>query len=155
MNDNNTDTAASAALAAAAAPAKPKKVQHTITVTERDKEWLKDLQGEFYGPQASDPEKPRYLSTEEAFSVLRTVAENNRWTKEQQSDEDGNPVYDEDGEPVMIDVDRFEVVAKEIIAAREFGRSSPSKKVSELEAKIAALEAEIAAREAALAAANA
>ena len=75
MNDNNTDTAASAALAAA--PAKPKKVQHTITLNERDKDWLKDLQGEFHGPQASDPEKPRFLSTDEAFSVLRTVAESN------------------------------------------------------------------------------
>lgn len=133
---------------APAAPASTKQKQHTITVTESDKAFLKDLQGEFYGPQASNPDGKRYLSTEEAFHVLLEVATSNRFTTVEATDENGDVVYDEDGNLVMERIDRFEMEARKLISAREFGRTSPTAKVSALEAQIAALKAELAARDA-------
>lgn len=120
-----------------------KKKQHTITVMEADKNFLNDLQTEFHGPQASNPDAPRYLSTEEGFNILLTVATDNRFTSEQATDENGELVFDEDGNPEMVTVDRFEVAAKALIEAR--GIRAKSSKVSTLEAQLAALRAELEA----------
>jgi hypothetical protein len=125
----------------AVAPAKKK--QHTITVREADKTFLNDLQAEFYGPQASNPEEKRFLSTEEGFAVVLEVATDHRFTYEPGIDEAGEPSFDEDGNPVMVLVDRFAVVAAKLIEAR--GIKAKSAKVSTLQAQLEALKAELAA----------
>lgn len=133
-----------------AAPAtveKAKKKQHTITVREEDKKFLNDLQGEFYGPQASNPDEKRFLSTEEGFAVILAVATDRRFTQEQAADDKGEPVFDEDGNPVMVTVDRFEVEAAKLIEAR--GIRAKSAKVSNLQAQLEALKAELEAVKAA------
>ena len=132
---------------APAAPAPAKKKQHTITVREGDKEFLNDLQKEFYGPQASNPEEKRFLSTEEGFAILLEVATDCRFTSTQAVDEAGELIFDEDSNPVMVTVDRFAVSAAKLIEAR--GVRAKSVKLSTLEAQIAALKAELAATQAA------
>ncbi len=151
-------TAASTDLAtgggATPAPATPaKKKQHTITVREDDKATLNLIQGEFYGPQASDPEQPRYLSTEEGFAVILAVASAHRFgpatEMTQAVDENLQPVYDTDGAPVMVEtlVDNFATEANKLIEAR--GIRAKSTKLSALQEQIAKLQAELAATKAA------
>lgn len=131
------------------------KPQHTITVEESDKEMLKLIQGEFYGPQASNPDEKRFLSTNEAFRIVMELATRNRFGPEvemvQQVDDNGQPVFtdEENPVPVMVEspVDNFATEAGKIIAARDMGRKTAT--VSRLEAQIAALKAELAAKESA------
>lgn len=139
--------------ASAAAPAttetkkRKAKPQHTITVEENDKNFLKLIQDEFYGPQASNPDEKRFLSTNEAFSVLMQVATNHRFSYVQKVDEHGAGIFDKDGQPEMDTIDNFEVEAMKIIEARDMSRKTAT--VSRLQAQIEALKAELAAKESA------
>lgn len=129
------------------------KPQHTVTVEAGDKSMLKLIQDEFHGPQASNPDEPRYLSTNEAFSIVMGIASRFRFGPEmemvQKVDDNGQPEFDTDNQPVMVEspVDNFAVEAGKIIAARDMGRKTAT--VSRLEAQIAALRAELAAKESA------
>lgn len=147
-----TETPTPAPVEKAKRKAKP---QHTITVEESDKEMLKLIQGEFYGPQASNPDEKRFLSTNEAFRIVMELATRNRFGPDvemvQQVDDNGQPVFtdEENPVPVMVEspVDNFATEAGKIIAARDMGRKTAT--VSRLEAQIAALKAELAAKESA------
>lgn len=136
---------------------KTKKVQHTVTTFEKDKDFLMDLCKEFYGPQASNPDEKRFLSTAEGFHVLLTVATDHRTGKRQAMEVNAEgvsiPVFDTDGNPEMETYDRFEEVANKVIEAR--GISRTVSRVSDLEAQIAALKAKLAARNGATAPATA
>lgn len=132
------------------------KPQHTITVEEGDKALLKLIQEEFHGPQASNPDEPRYLSTNEAFRVVMEIASRFRFDPEavemiQKVDENGQPEFTDEENPVPVMVesprDNFAMEAGKIIAARDMGRKTAT--VSRLEAQIAALRAELAAKESA------
>jgi hypothetical protein len=145
-----TDTATGGGTPAEA-PVAAKKKQHTVTLRESDKGFLNDLQKEFYGPQASDPDAKRYLSTEEAFQVILEVATDYRTGHRQAVEivevegvETECLSFNEDGSPKIESFDRFAEVAARVIAARGVVRTSS--KVQSLQAKIAALTAQLAAQ---------
>lgn len=126
---------------------KTAKKQHTVTLFESDKDFLMDLCKEFFGPQASNPEEKRFLSTAEGFRVLMEVATDMRHGHRIKRDEKGNPVFPEGDagdnlQPEMESFDRFAEAAAKVIEARNIGKRET--KVSALEARIAELEAEIA-----------
>lgn len=146
---------ASAAAGAPETPATPEtatkkaKKQHTVTLFEKDKDFLFDLMGEFYGPQASNPDEKRFLSTAEGFHVLLEVATDHRTGHRAKRDENGQIIYTEDENPVpvMETYDRFAEAAAKVIEARGIVRRE--NQVSTLQAKIAELQAELEKQKAA------
>lgn len=145
-------TGGAPAPAPAPAPEKEKKAkkQHTVTLFEKDKEDLFALMGEFHGPQASNEDEKRFLSTAEGFRVVWEVASAKRFGPEtemvQKVDENGQPEFDTDNQPVMVEspVDNFAIAAAKVIEARGIVRKE--NKVKSLEAQLAALQAQLAAR---------
>lgn len=133
----NDSTASGPVTTAPVVVEKAKKKQHTVTLRESDKAFLNDLQAEFYGPQASNPDEKRFLSTEEAFTVILEVATDFRTGMRQATEIiDGveTPIFEEDTTPRMESFDRFAIAAAKVIAAR--GVKARSAKVSSLEKQL-------------------
>lgn len=123
-----TDTAT-----AAGAPEVKKskvQVQHTITTEERDKTFITDLQEEF-----------GLKNTKETVAALIAAATLDRFYKVQSEDENGEPVFDDDSNPVMETRDKLEDAANGIIAARDGAKAERLK--AKLLEQLAALGVEI------------
>ncbi len=120
------------------APVAAKKKQHTMTANEGTKAKIMELAREFHGYNVSDPEKKKFLTSEEVLDVLYVVATDRRHKVNYVYDEAGEAVFDEDGQPVTETIDLIEVEAKRIIAERDAGRAANT--VSTLSAKLAAAE---------------
>lgn len=123
---------------AAVAPARKSKAIN-ITVSETAKKFLEDFKSEFSGPSISDPEKPKFLTSEEAIDALIEAVTDRRISYVQSTDENGNPVFDGDKQPVMEAVDHLAVSAQKQIDSREgtFRAGSAKDKLAKAEAELA------------------
>jgi hypothetical protein len=136
MNDINTTDTSAATVTPAVVEAKTKK-QFTINTTEGDKKAFEEFCKEHSGPSKADPSKPKFLSSHEGFAAIWEVATSRRFESVHVMDEDGNPVYDEDSQPVFEVIDHLEIVANRIIAKRD--EVDIEKQMKDLEERLALL----------------
>lgn len=136
--------AADASAATPAAPLKTKKVQHTLTADERTKAQIMELAQEFHGFNVSDPEKKKFLTSEEIVGILFKVATDRRFITEYVMNEDGSDyIYDTDGNAETVQVDLIEREAEKVIAAR--AGNTAKVKVSAIKSQLAVAEAALMA----------
>lgn len=127
------ETTTTAAGPVVEAPAKKQPTQFTVNTTEKDKATIAEIVEEF-----------SLKNTMEAVSLLLTVAGGNRFYKVQateipEGETEEVPVFDTDGQPVMLTCDRWEDAAKEIEANRASVKAAAQ--LEKLKAKMAELEA--------------
>ena len=122
---------AQAPVATAPVESKPAKSVQAIMVSGRDHTLFSELKNEFFGPGAT---KETALTSEEGFALLLEVATDARFTYVPKTDDEGHIVSDTDGQPEMIQIDRFERAAKKIFAARS--QTSNKSKIERLQAQL-------------------
>jgi hypothetical protein len=114
--------------AVVSAPVKAVKKQWNVGVSQELKTTLAEMQREFLRPSVT-VEAGVPATEPELLNALFRVAMANRFTSIPQLDEEGEPVFDGDGMPEMVQVDNL---LTEITA--EFDQRKPGKlKVSKLE----------------------
>ena len=134
MNNNATAPAASTAPTTAPVVEVKAKKQFTINTTENDKKLFEEFCQEHSGPSKADPSKPKFLSSHEGFSAILEVATSRRFETVNVRDEEGEIVFDADGQPVMETIDHLEMAANRIIAKRD--EVDLEKQVADLEARL-------------------
>ena len=134
---NTTDTASATVIAAPVAELVKAKKQFTVNTTEADKILFEEFCKEHSGPSKADKDKPKFLTSHEGFSAILEVATSRRFETVYTTDEAGEYVYDEDGQPITEVIDHLEMAANRIIAKRD--EVDLEKQVKELEERLALL----------------